>query len=81
MDAENKLAGNDQSAALWRLILLALCSVGIALGVVILVLQVVEYRFYRASPSAWPQTGAGAVGAPAVMPLPGSTNAAVVVNP
>jgi len=81
MDAENKPAGKYQGAALWRLILLALCAVGIVLVVVILAMQIAEYRFYKASPNVWPQPGAGTVSVPAVMPLPVSTNAAVVANP
>ena len=67
MDAENKPAANDQSAAHWGLIQLLLCAVGVGLVIGILALQVTEYLFYKAPPDVWPQPGAGGtVSAPAV---------------
>ena len=64
MDAQNNPVENiampagpqagDQSAARWRLILLALCAVGAGLVIGILALQVTEYFFYKAPPTVWP---------------------------
>ena len=71
MDAQNNPAASDKNAALWRLILLALCAVGAVLVIGVLALQVTEYRFYKASPNVWPQSGGGAaVSAPATLPAP-----------
>lgn len=59
MDTENKPAVTDKSAELWRLILMAGGALGVILVIVILALQVMEFRFYKASPDVWPQPGAG----------------------
>jgi len=91
MDAENNQVekvtaaespvANGRSAALWRLILLGLCSVGAILLAGILVLQVVEYRFYKAAPDVWPQAG-GTVSAPTAPAAPAlPATAAVPVLP
>ena len=61
---------NDKNAALWRLIKLALCAVGVGLVIGILALQVTEYLFFKAPPNVWPQQGAGgSFSAPAALPV------------
>lgn len=76
MDAQDNPAKNvadtagDKNTKRWRLILLVLCAVGAVLIIAILALQMTEYRFYKASPNVWPQSGAGAVSAPTTLPTP-----------
>ncbi|MFA5342897.1 MAG: hypothetical protein WC381_02900 [Kiritimatiellia bacterium] len=74
MDVQDNSAANvtnpagDKNAARWRPILPALCAVGAVLVIAILALQVTEYRFYKAAPNVWPQSGGGVAGAPVVPP-------------
>lgn len=92
MDAQNNPSKNEPDAGIggdnsrWRLVLLALCAVGVGLLIGILALQVTEYRFYKAAPNVWPQPGAvGMVSAPVKesVPLPPvmTTTSSTVVAP